>query len=397
MGSVIPLSQPRSKCRQWRLQVSLGRDKLTGKYPKATRRFEGTERQAKRALYEFEKEVEAGGVAMQSKSPFSSFSKAWLEERALYARNGTIRKNRVQVRSLNIWMGDVRMCDIDAEVVRHVMDMLSTKGGISGKPLSGTTCQGVFATLGLILENAKRKKLIASNPCRELETRHRPKCDTGEKDALSLEEARSLQALLMEGRPDSHKIGLMLALNCGLSREEFTALRWRDADLESRCLRVQSANTSDDDELVGTKNKYRKRIVPFDEAVASRLSEWRNTQEAELSAKGIALTRTTPIVSNPVGELMHPEAFGKWWRRFRKGIGLDNYGLHQLRHTYATILCASGVDLITASKLMGHCDTSMLSRVYAHVIPEYARSAADKVGSVLGGNEEIAPLPFTTG
>ena len=99
-------------------------------------------------------------------------------------------------------------------------------------------------------------------------------------------------------------------------------------------------------------------------------------------------------MSNKVGEFTHPEAFGKWWRRYRKKIGLEGYTLHQLRHTYATILCASGVDIITASKLMGHCDTTMLSRIYAHMIPEYAREAANKVGSILNGESGMSPVPF---
>ena len=42
-GSIIQLEKdkPRSKCRKWKLQVSLGRDPVTGKYPKKSRVFHG--------------------------------------------------------------------------------------------------------------------------------------------------------------------------------------------------------------------------------------------------------------------------------------------------------------------------------------------------------------------
>lgn len=397
MAKPIALEKPRETCRKWKLQASLGKDKLTGKYSKVSKRFYGTEKQAERAQFEFEKEVKEGAVRPTGKATFDDYSASWLAKRAEHVRKGTLRKDTCHVKNLRLYMGNARMCDIDTDVVCQVMDKLATEGGVSGTPLSGATCRGAFVTLSLILDDAKREKVVAENPCKEIESRRRPKCDTKEKDALSLDEARALQSLLMQGAPDSHRTGVMLALNCGLSREEFTGLCWCDVDFSSKCLRVERANTADEKELMATKNNFRQRIIPLDKAVAERLFEWKTLQAEQLAKKGIKATKHTPVVSNPVGEFIHPEAYGKWWRRYRKKIGLEEYGLHQLRHTYATILCASGTDIITASKLMGHCDTTMLSRVYAHVIPEYARQAATKVGSVLGGGAEVAPVPFVFG
>lgn len=393
-GSIIPCEKPERTCRKWILQVHLGRNKFTGKYEKKQRRFAGTKTEAKRALQVFIAELEAGTITFDQTTTFGDWATRWLEVREETVRKGTFRKDKNRVAGLTMYLGKMRMCDIDATVVTHVMDLLATQGGVSGVPLSGSTCQGSFVTLSLIMGDAVREKIIHENPCKMVESKDRPKNDTSEKDSLSLDEARMLQAMLMEGSPDPRRIGVMLALNCGLSREEFTGLRWCDIDFGSKCLRVQNANTVDDDELMTTKNGYRQRIIPLSPEVAERLLAWKVVQAERLAQKGIRIDKYAPVVSNPVGEFIHPEAFGKWWRRYRKKIGLDGYGLHQLRHTYATILCASGVDIITASKLMGHCDTTMLSRVYAHMIPEYARQAADNVGSILSGNTGITAVPF---
>lgn len=40
---------------------------------------------------------------------------------------------------------------------------------------------------------------------------------------------------------------------------------------------------------------------------------------------------------------------------------------HDLRHTYASILAQAGADLLTISKLLGHADTRVTSRHYAHL------------------------------
>lgn len=163
---------------------------------------------------------------------------------------------------------------------------------------------------------------------------------------------------------------------------------------EKEDIRINGANTLDDKGLTSTKNEHRNRIVPIGDRELVRIAEWFDIQVYKLAAKGIAITDQTPVVSNPVGEFMHPEAYAKWWRRFRDKIGLEGVGLHQLRHTYATILCAAGVDIVTAFKLMGHKDATMLARVYAHMVPENARSAADIVSAVLSGEKDVQYMPF---
>jgi integrase len=42
-------------------------------------------------------------------------------------------------------------------------------------------------------------------------------------------------------------------------------------------------------------------------------------------------------------------------------------GFHELRHTYASLLAQAGADLLTISKLLGHADTRVTSRHYAHL------------------------------
>lgn len=57
-------------------------------------------------------------------------------------------------------------------------------------------------------------------------------------------------------------------------------------------------------------------------------------------------------------------------------------GFHELRHTYASMLAQRGIDLLTISKLLGHADTRVTSRHYAHLCDTTLRDA-------------VAKLPFT--
>ena len=52
--------------------------------------------------------------------------------------------------------------------------------------------------------------------------------------------------------------------------------------------------------------------------------------------------------------------------------------VHTLRHTFASHLVMSGVDLPTVSKLMGHSDIET-TMIYAHLAPEHLADAVNKL------------------
>lgn len=53
-------------------------------------------------------------------------------------------------------------------------------------------------------------------------------------------------------------------------------------------------------------------------------------------------------------------------------------GFHQLRHTYASLLAQAGADLLTISKLLGHADTRITSRHYAHLCDKTLSNAVNR-------------------
>jgi integrase len=53
-------------------------------------------------------------------------------------------------------------------------------------------------------------------------------------------------------------------------------------------------------------------------------------------------------------------------------------GFHELRHTYASLLAQAGADLLTISKLLGHADTRITSRHYAHLCDKTLASAVNR-------------------
>jgi hypothetical protein len=57
---------------------------------------------------------------------------------------------------------------------------------------------------------------------------------------------------------------------------------------------------------------------------------------------------------------------------------------HDLRHSFGTLALASGVDLQTVSRALGHESTAITSRIYPHAIESLNEDAAARIDALLG-------------
>ena len=98
------------------------------------------------------------------------------------------------------------------------------------------------------------------------------------------------------------------------------------------------------------------------------------------------------LVTGKAGdELVLTKADGKAWGHNHHVRALDAackgarvkpaISFHELRHTYASHLANAGVDLLTISKLLGHSDTRITSKHYAHLADKTLALAVTKLPS----------------
>jgi len=87
----------------------------------------------------------------------------------------------------------------------------------------------------------------------------------------------------------------------------------------------------------------------------------------------------------------------KAWAKICKLADLEGVRIHDLRHTYASILASGGASLPLIGALLGHTQSQTTQR-YAHLMDDPLREATTRVGAVLTGNKdaEIVPLKGRT-
>ena len=82
-------------------------------------------------------------------------------------------------------------------------------------------------------------------------------------------------------------------------------------------------------------------------------------------------------------EPMHPQSPTRYFKKFGQRYGVKDFHPHKLRHSSASIAITSGADVVSVSERLGHSDTAVTLRMYAHANEESIRRAGQTVRDAL--------------
>ncbi len=120
----------------------------------------------------------------------------------------------------------------------------------------------------------------------------------------------------------------------------------------------------------------------------SRFKVHKSRQAEERLAWGPAYQDSGLVFSRENGELVHPEAFGRAFKRLIKESGVPVIRFHDCRHTSASLALQAGVNILVVSKRLGHASVSFTLDTYGHEMPGQQRDAADRVAEIVYGGLE---------
>ena len=84
------------------------------------------------------------------------------------------------------------------------------------------------------------------------------------------------------------------------------------------------------------------------------------------------------------GKSSHLDDVKKAWRAICKKAGISGLRMHDLRHSYASMLVSEGHGLPVIRDLLGHASIQTTER-YSHLYDDATRAAANQVGAKLAG------------
>lgn len=200
----------------------------------------------------------------------------------------------------------------------------------------------------------QKAKLIDVNPLQDIDS---PKVPKTLPRYLTLEEAqRLLQSVDGKNKERDYCI-LCIFLNCGLRISEIVGLNI--SDIRADQIRVYGKGD-------------KERIVYINDAVATALNEYLYIRKdiAAIDKNALFLSNRRVRISR---ESVH--ALVKKYLA-RAGLDPDKYSAHKLRHTAATLMLQSGVDVRTLQELLGH-ENLNTTQIYTHIDNTSLKIAAD--------------------
>ncbi|MEG0324673.1 MAG: site-specific integrase, partial [Raoultibacter sp.] len=357
------------------LRISVGLDPATGKYKSRTKRFAGTYTEAQQELRAFTCSVEAGKSSAKTKYTVGSYVDEFIALRKAsgeYAY-GTWQKDVSYFKCVKRLLGHSNIASVTPLMIEKAYAAMRNGDSPSGKKLSGTYFGSIHASLYGLFEHAKNHDVISANPCEKIKP---PKSDTAEKKALKTEAMSAFISSLDFTNPNH--IALLMCATMGVRRGEALALCWGDVDFGERSVFI-SGSIDETGAVKSPKTKAGIRRLPMPEIAFDALRVRKAAQKADFEQTRSAISivgstplepcqkPTTPIASNLIGGFILPHSLSTWWRRHRGDFGMDEWTIHELRHSYLSALAVAGVHPKVMQELAGHASSSTTLEIYSHV------------------------------
>jgi len=331
-------------------------------------------RDAEAMLSRVLQEVASGAYGRQREDPrFSEFAERFLATKAGQVKASTLEDYAQVIRNhLVPVLGKLHLSQITPA---RVQDLLIA---LQGKGTSPATTGKVYRVLKVILRHAIALDLIDRDPTVGIRP---PRVERQEMDYLQPEE---LTALLAATEGDLHDIIAVAAL-AGLRQGEILGLKWGDVDFEARMIKVlrsyyQGHGFSD------LKTSSSRRAVPMPETLATVLEErWRSQGRPGPEVLVFPSSTGRPLDrSNLITREFEPAL---------ERAGLRKVRFHDLRHTYASLMIAAGMDPKALQAAMGHSSIVVTMDTYGHLFPGAHERAFRRLEAMLSPSSKVIPLP----
>lgn len=151
---------------------------------------------------------------------------------------------------------------------------------------------------------------------------------------------------------------IRLALNTGCRRGELMNLEWIRVDFERRLFLLEARHTK----------QRKRRSVPLNEdalAALETLKHWQNEHSPG-----------TPWVFGwSKGKI---RSFKTAWASALQRAGIENFRIHDMRHTFASWMVMQGESLYVVKELLGHASITQ-TEIYAHLAPTQMTEAVQRL------------------
>ena len=271
-------------------------------------------------------------------------------------------------------LGDFLMVDITPAMISKLLLDFQSSGHAHASAVK------LYNILNGIFEMAFLDDTIKVNPMLKVK---RPAPRKEEKARDESDKAYTVQQLAyilqcLEHESTKWRCYVSLIADTGIRRGEACGLEWADIDWTNGTITIRrnAQYTPQAGVYITSPKNGKARTVDIGPDVLKLLQQLRREQAGKAISRYVFTQEHSP-------DIMNPQSPTRYFKKFGQRYGIEDFHPHKLRHTSASLAITNGADVVSVSERLGHSDTAVTLRMYAHANEESIRRAGQIVRDAL--------------
>lgn len=262
-------------------------------------------------------------------------------------------------------LGKLLISRIRPSDIKDALILLESEGTAKRKNPAAATIVRYLASLSHLFTIAWREwEWVSENPVKKIK---KPSVFNERHRYLSQDEKERLLSETKKSKSPVLHLIVVLALSTGMRMGEILNLTFRDVNLDEGFIHLKKSKNG------------KPRFIPLKGYACRLITRY---IEQKVNPQQDALIFASPTNPNK------PYDIRTAWRTVLKKANIENFRLHDLRHTTASYHRMNGKGLDDIGLLLGHTDTRSTSR-YAHVSNEYKSQMVEELDQELFGGINV--------
>ncbi|OME46944.1 site-specific integrase [Paenibacillus odorifer] len=340
-----------------------------------------SEAEAKKLLNEFEYNQQRNLLVQTTKMTFSEFLEHWIdnyvkyncEETTIYGYRNIIFKHIIP------FLGNFELQKLQPAHIQQYYKYL-----MDDKLLSPNTVHKHHACIRKALDYGLKQQFVHRNVSDAVTL---PKKERFVGQSYTREQ---LNILLDSVKNTKLELPVYLAGYLGLRREEIVGLQWKYINFKDRSIQIAEVRTSaGSKEIVkAPKTEQSKRELYMTDELFEVLTKARERQEEYKWMLGDEYIDSGYVYIQDNGKPYRVNTLTEQFGLFLERNVLPKIRLHDLRHTFASILYEAGVDLKAISEALGHSDLATTNKIYTHRFDKTHKKTINAMSTALGRDKD---------
>lgn len=333
-----------------------------------------------------------------SKETVYGYVKKWLETVKRHSVKATTydsMEDSLEIRLKPYDIANIQMNNLSVQLCQSYINQLVE----NDKNYSLATIRKSFNLLNASFKYAVGTGDIARNPMDFVEMPKESVLETKTKEVQFFTDEQMAKIYeeatrkFGNGKPHYY-YGLVIEIlaRTGIRIGECLGLKWHDVDFQNRTLTVDNTistiknrkkkDDTDKKRLIVDSDPKTERSVRKVRLSNKAIAAFGNVKTQNISY-GLSVEPNDYVIQSQRGSIGSPRNVRRSFNAILEKVGIpdynEQYGLHTLRHTYASTLLRKGIDIKVVSALLGHKKVSTTYNTYIHIIEEQQNSALDAI------------------